>query len=86
MALPSIKDVDIHYINNWFSNFVDNSNFNINKIEGAVVTLDKVLNTIDTAPIQYLTDSLNNLVSDINMAFKEIESRLKNLESNQQGG
>jgi hypothetical protein len=89
MALPKIKPVDLQYLDNWFSNVVDALNYDLGKIEDAVPTLDMVLTNIDTAPIQYLRDSLNKLVEDINVGFEQIDNRLRDIESSnvsKQGG
>lgn len=81
MALPDLNKVELQYLNNWFSNLVDTLNYNLGKIEDEVVTLDKVLVTIDTAPIDYLRDSLNDIVLSINKGFEQIEERLSKLEA-----
>jgi hypothetical protein len=87
MALPKIDPVELHYLDLWFANIVDILNYDLGKIEVAVPSLDMVLTNVDTAPIQYLRDSLENLVSNINKGFEQIENRLKMLESQaKQGG
>lgn len=81
MALPEIKEIELHYLDLWLSNLVDALNYNNTKIEDEVPTLDEVLTTIDTVPIQYLRDSFTNLVDNINKGFEQIDDRLRKLES-----
>ena len=83
MALPKLEPVELHYLDLWFANIVDTINYDLGKIEGAVPALSMVLTNVDTAPIQYLKDSLDGLVKNVNAAFEQIENRLKGLE---QGG
>jgi flagellar capping protein FliD len=78
MALPK---VELHDLNNWFSNLVDNINYDLEKIEVAVPALNMVLTTIDTAPIQYLKDSLDKMIDGVNKSLSDMESRLKALEA-----
>ena len=87
MALPNLEPVDLHYLDLWFANIVDAINYDLGKIEDAVPALSMVLTTMDTAPIQYLRESLDKLVDNINKGFAEIENRLKAIESRlDQGG
>lgn len=88
MALPEVKEIDLKYLDGWMSNLVDTINYDLAKIEGEVPTLNQVLTNADTAPIQYLRDSLNDLVNNINAGFEQIDDRLRTLESrnNTQGG
>ena len=81
MALPKIEPIDLQYLDLWCSGIVDTLNYDLDKIEGAVPILDKVLTTVDTAPIQYLKDSLTKLVDNINEGFEQIEDRLGKIES-----
>lgn len=87
--IEPLKEVEIHELNQWFSNIVDTINFDLGKIEGAVPSLVNILTNIDTAPIAYLKDSLDELVKSLNKGFEQIndkfqslDSRLKILESN----
>lgn len=80
MALPEIREVDLQYLNQWMSNLVDIINYDLNKIESAVPALSQVLTNTDPAPIQYLRDSLNELVNSLNSAFKQIDDRFRVLE------
>lgn len=81
MALPEIKQVEMQYLNTWFSNLVDNINYDLGQIETAVPALSMVLTNIDTTPIQYLKESLDNLVDNLNAAFTEIDEKLRALEA-----
>lgn len=80
MALPKLELIELQYIDLWFSNLVDNINYDLGKIEDAVPALDTILTTIDTSPVQYLRNSLDNLVNSINEAFEQIDTRLRALE------
>lgn len=90
MALPKIDRVELQYLDQWFANIVDTINYDLGKIEGAVPALNKVLTNVDTAPIQYLRDSLDKLVDNINKGFEQIDDRLGKIESDiktlKQGG
>ena len=81
MALPKIEQIELQYLDQWFANLVDAINYDLTKIEGAVVALSMQLTNIDTAPIQYLKDSLNNLVKDINNGFETIDNQFRALDS-----
>ena len=81
MALPKLDDVQLHYLDLWFANLVDTINYDLGKIEDEVPTLDMVLTNVDTAPIQYLKDSLDELIKNLNDGFEEIDRRLSALES-----
>ncbi len=81
MALPDIEDVELQFMDQWFSNLVDAVNYDFQLVEGAVVALTDKLTTIDTAPIAYLNDSLKNLVKNINSAFGMIDKRLEEMDS-----
>jgi len=78
--LPKVEYVDLHYMNVWFSTLVDNLNFDIGQIESAVSALAMQLNTLDTAPIQYLEDSIDKLVDNINKGFEQIEDRFRSFD------
>lgn len=80
MALTKIEDINLQYLNIWFSNIVDAINFDLTKIQEEVPTLNMVLTTIDAAPIEYLKDSLVDLVKSVNEAFDQIDERLSRLE------
>lgn len=81
MALPKVERIEIHYLDLWFANLVDNMNYNLDKIEGEVPTLDMVLTNLDPAPVQYLRDSFDKLVDNINKGFEQIDDRLRKIES-----
>jgi len=80
MALPEMDKIDLQYLDSWFANLVDTLNYDIQKIEEEVPTLAMVLTNIDTAPIQYLKESLDKLIKSMNEAFKQIDERLSALE------
>lgn len=87
MALPKIESVELHYLDLWFANIVDIINYDLGKIEDEVPALSMVLTNVDTAPIQYLRDSLDKLVDNINQGFEQIDDRLRKIELQlQQGG
>ncbi len=87
MALPKIDPVELHYLDLWFANIVDTINYDLGKIEGAVPALNMVLTNIDTAPIQYLTNSLDELVKSMNAGFEQVEQSFNSIESRlTQGG
>lgn len=79
--LPKLKQVDIKNLDQWFANLTDNINYDLGKIEGAVPALVKVLTNIDTAPIKYLKDSLDDLVNNMNKAIEQIDQRFRALEA-----
>ena len=81
MELPEIEEVEIQYLDQWFANLVDTVNYDLLKIEGAVIALEKILVNLDTAPIQYLKDSLNEMVKKINTGFDQISEQMNALDS-----
>lgn len=81
MALPKIERAELQYLDQWYASIVDAINYDLGKIEVAVPALSMVLTTIDTAPIQYLRDSLDKLVDNINKGFEQIDDRLGKIES-----
>ena len=72
MELPNISEIELQYLDQWFSNIVDTINFDLQKIEGAVVALNMQLTNLDAAPIQSLKDALNGLVEDLNEGFAQV--------------
>lgn len=86
MALPKLENVELHYLDLWFANLVDIINYDLGKIEDEVPTLDMVLTNVDTAPIQYLKDSLDGLITNLNEVFEEIDNRLQLIESRLEHG
>lgn len=83
MALPKLEKAELQYLDSWFANIVDAINYDLGKIEAAVPTLSMVLTNIDTAPVKYLRDSLDNLVDNVNKALELIDDRLRKIESAQ---
>lgn len=81
MELPKLKEVQLQYMDQWFSNLVDTMNTNLANIETAVVALSMQLTNLDTAPFQYLRDSLNDLVNNVNDGFDKIQDEFKSLDS-----
>lgn len=81
MALTRIDDIETHTMNQWFANLVDTLNYDLEKIMGAVSGLENALTAVDTAPIDYLTESLAQLVTNVNDNFDIINERLDELES-----
>jgi hypothetical protein len=85
MALPEIDELDLQYLDSWFANLVDTLNYDLQQLEDVIVptipALNNVLTNIDTAPIQYLKESLQDMVVNINEAFTQIEDRLAALEA-----
>jgi uncharacterized phage infection (PIP) family protein YhgE len=79
--LPKLKEVQLQYMDQWFSNLVDTMNTNLANIETAVVALSMQLTNLDTAPFQYLRDSLNELVNNVNDGFDKIQAEFKTLDS-----
>lgn len=87
VGLPKVGFIKLDTLDLWFSNVVDAVNYDLGKIENAVPALNMVLTNIDTAPIQYLKDSLDELVKNINTGFDQIDDRLKTMEAKiAQGG
>ncbi len=81
MALPKIELIELHYLDLWFANIVDTINYDLAQIEDAVPALSMLLTNVDTAPIQYLKDSLDALVRDINEGFEKIGDQFRSLEA-----
>jgi len=79
VELPKVENIELKYINQWFSNLVDTINFDLSQIETAVIALNKQLTTLDAAPTQYLSESLNKLVISINDGFEKIGMELQSL-------
>lgn len=79
--LPSIDRVEMQYLDLWFANIVDTINYDLGQIEVAVPALAQQLTTVDTAPIQYLRDSLDKLVDGVNKGFVEINEKFRSLDS-----
>jgi hypothetical protein len=82
VELPKIDEVQLSYIDQWFSNLVDKLNYDISQIESSFTALhvSAQLTNIDTVPIQYLKDSLNKLVKDINKGFDSIKNGFDSLD------
>lgn len=82
MELPNIKQVELQTLDQWFSTLVDTVNYDLQTIQAALVTLGQQvsLTTVDTAPIQYLKDSLNELVSNLNDSFSTINDAISSLD------
>jgi hypothetical protein len=80
VELPEIKQVETQTLDQWFSNVVDTVNYDLEQIESAVVALENALTTIDTAPIQYLKDSLNELVKNLNSNFSAITDKISSMD------
>jgi hypothetical protein len=81
MALPKIEPIELQYLDLWFANIVDTINYDLGQIEVAVPALSMMLTTVDTAPIQYLKDSLTRLVATLNQGFEQIDDRMRKIES-----
>lgn len=81
VELPKLKDVQLQYMDQWFSNLVDTMNTNLANIEAAVVALSMQLTNLDTSPFQYLRDSLHEMVDNINTGFDKIENEFKSLDA-----
>lgn len=81
VELPKLKEVQLQYMDQWFSNLVDTMNTNLANIEAAVMALSMQLTNLDTAPFQYLRDSLNELVNNVNDGFEKIQDEFKTLDS-----
>ena len=84
MALPEIKEIELTLLDNWFSNLIDTLNFDLGQVTGQIPALDAIITNIDSAPIKYLKDSLDDLVSSLNESFKQIDERLSKIEGQQQ--
>lgn len=82
MELPNIKQVELQTLDQWFSTLVDTVNYDLQTIQAALVTLGQQvsLTTVDTVPIQYLKDSLNELVSNLNDNFSTINDAISSLD------
>jgi hypothetical protein len=82
VELPNIKQVELQTLDQWFSTLVDTVNYDLQTIQAALVTLGQQvsLTTVDTAPIQYLKDSLNELVSNLNDSFSTINDAISSLD------
>jgi len=82
VELPDLKEVEIQTLDQWFSTLVDTINYDLQTVQTALVTLGQnvSLTTVDTAPIQYLKDSLNELVRNINSSFSEIGTAISSLD------
>jgi hypothetical protein len=81
VALPNVERINIEILDQWFSVLIDTLNYDLGQIQTEVPTLVDLLTYIDTAPIAYLKDSLNDLVNNINKAFSDIDERLRMIES-----
>lgn len=79
--LPKIENIEMQYLDLWFANIVDTINYDLGQIETAVPALAQLLTNIDTAPIKYLKDSLDNLVKSINQGFEQINDKFRSLDS-----
>lgn len=79
--LPEIKPVEIQYLDLWFANIVDTINYDLGKIEAAVPALSMQLTNLDTAPIHYLKDSLDELTTTLNKGFEQINDKFRSLDS-----
>lgn len=79
--LPKIDSVEMQYLDLWFANIVDTINYDLTKIESAVPALAQQLTNVDTAPIQYLKDSLDQLVKNVNKGFDQINDKFRSLDS-----
>lgn len=79
--LPNIENVEMQYLDLWFANIVDTINYDLTQIETAVPALAQLLTNVDTAPIQYLKDSLDNLVKNVNKGFDQINDQFRSLDS-----
>jgi hypothetical protein len=80
VELPELKQVEIQTLDQWFSTLVDTVNYDLQQIESAVVALADMLTTVDTAPIQYLKDSLNELVKNLNANFSKISDEISSMD------
>ncbi len=81
MALPNLDEIELQYLDQWFSNLVDTVNFDLSQIEAQVVALNKMLTNIDAAPIKYLKDSLDSLVKNLNKGFKQIDDKFSAIDA-----
>ena len=90
MELPEIKKIQMQDLDRWFSTLTDGLNYNLQEIEKALPSslgANKNLSTIDTPPIQYLKNALDELVSNLNKnlgglsaEFAKMDKRIKSLE------
>lgn len=87
----NLKKVEIQTLDQWFSTLVDTINYDLQIVQNSLVALGQQvsLTTVDTAPIQYLKDSLNELVENLNNNFSDkreaivsLEDRVNALEGN----
>lgn len=81
MVRPEVDQIQLQYLDLWFANIVDTSNYNWQLIESAVPALALQLSTLDTAPIQYLRDSFDKLTIVLNEAFGLITNEIDSLKS-----
>jgi hypothetical protein len=81
MALPNIDQIELQYLDIWFSNIVDTMNYDLGLIQNAVPALTSPLITLDTAPIQYLRDSFDKLTNVLNQGFEQIYNEIESLKS-----
>lgn len=86
--LTNVQEVELQFMDQWFSNLVDTVNYDLQTIMAAAGSLTPTLTTVDTSPIAYLTQSLNKLVETLNSNFDMIEERLRDMDSriNRPGG
>lgn len=80
MELVNLKKMELQNLDQWFATLVDTLNYDIGLINGAVGSLTKNLTTVDTAPIQYLKESLNKLIIDLNESFEVIGDTFDSLD------
>lgn len=90
MELPEIKKIEMQDLDRWFTTLTDGVNYNLQEIEKALplsLGANKNLSTIDTAPINYLKNALDELVTNLNKnlgglsaEFAKMEKRIKSLE------
>lgn len=79
--IKEIPNIELQYLDTWFSNIVDTINYDLAKIEDAVPALSAILTTLDAAPIQYLNESFNGLVKSLNNGFDQINDKFRELGS-----
>lgn len=87
--LADIEEVELQYMDQWFSNLVDTLNYDLQQIMSAAGSLTPDnLTTVDTSPIAYLTASMNKLVGTVNANFDMINKQLQEMDSriNRPGG
>lgn len=80
MELPDIEKIELQDLDRWFSTLVDVLNYDFGQIEDAVIALDNQLTNVDTAPIQYLKNSLNRLVDNLNTSYAMIGNELRSMD------